>query len=430
VPENSQPILSRRSRLRRFAALAATSFAVAALGLATAPAATADVPPTDAAAFQAPLCDTDFFTNDPRQNVTGEVTDLTQVFGQRLIDYNNGHVVPLYDSDGQSLYPPMCAVRYVDGVGPVSQWIFCTQLHASDTCAGVNEEGELLSVQGQVIPAMDVLADQEELTPDQEKLITYLILHRHPYSSPSGPFASPATFAEAGTHEGRHALQLLIWCVTDPADPDDPTDDEDDRAILCENNLDAAEQARILAQIPDAATLDLAFSPDELEAGESTTLTLTTNVYEQPIDLALSGVSGSIALVSGDADLTGTTLTVHGADAAVPTAVTLGVTAGDPGVLDVVASTTPAASLAQSVWLKSAYEPCQIYLDVDDAESSVVTASARATFLDGPTLAATGVPGGPFMASAAALLLGAGLLLRLRRPRAERHPVSRCATRR
>lgn len=84
----------------------------------------ADVPsPPASEPFTAPLCEGET-TYDPMAGDEFQgIDDLTRVWGQRLSDYNAGQVVVLYGKYGDTGGTPACGVRYVDGIGPVSEWM-------------------------------------------------------------------------------------------------------------------------------------------------------------------------------------------------------------------------------------------------------------------------------------------------------------------
>lgn len=353
----------------------------------------ADEPdPPVAAPFAAPTCagTTDF---DPMDNAGYAVTDLTQVFGARLTSYNTGHIVPLYDAFGGSIllesdgtntgettYPPLCGTRYVESVGgPVSEWMFCTD-RLAQTCGDTDAAGNLVDRDGNPISPMTGLAVNPKLTPEAEKLIAYLVQHGHSYAGVGNQSWGGVTEARSdlGTNE-RAALQTLVWCISDP-----PTT-ANDFETTCENNMDAAEQDRLLALIPETPELVLELAPAgaNLDVGETAELTVTTNVFNQPIRLTTGGTAGADwAVCSGDATLTGTTLTVTGTDPSASKAVVLCATATSVGDATIAMSVTP-ASTEHIGWSQSvgATPTCQVYATFHEVNAADVSANTGLTFL-------------------------------------------------
>lgn len=362
-------------------------------------AAQADAPAQPVTEFNAGLCPG--ATDDDPRNVQGEaaVPDLTRVFGARLDDYNNGQVVALYDTFGANElngYPAVCGVRYVEGVGAVSEWMFCTD-YFSHVCSGVNENGELVDIDGNPIPGMEATPANPKLTVEQEKLISWLILNGHSYDG-TGYFAfndtSNAT-QDSGSLE-RTALQVLVWCISDPVSSG-ATGTEAERAQTCADNMDADEQARLLAQIPDEAMITLQFdSPSApLAVGDTAEFELTTNLYDQPIALNASGVDGSLEVVSGNAtyDPTAGTLTVAGTDPSATTPVRLSFTRGSPGTVTLSAEAQPAShthiAWNQSPGVAEDGKPCQVFATFPTTVDRSVSAAAEATFVEAAAEAST-----------------------------------------
>ena len=431
-----------RIRNGRLITAALTMLAVVAAPVLTAPvAARADTPdPQVADPFVAPPCPGEI--SGDLENADGNVPNLLLVFGQRLADYNAGKVVLLHSNGGtnttENYIPPSCGTRYVESVGgPVSEWMYCTDLD-SHTCGGTDAEGHLLNQDGERIDGMGYLPGNPRLTRDQEKLIAYLIKNGHEYDNPN--FFSEVSFADPyGNGQQRAALQLLLWCISDPGSMaawNGP-------GTACVNSMDAAEQARLLALIPDdpVIEIDLGGPSVTLAPGETAEITLRTNLYEQPIALTSSGLTGTLTVLSGDVDLGTDDIVVHGTDASVLTTVRLGFTSNGIGTVEFEASAHPDAvehlAWAQSPGVSSSDGvPCQVYATFRSSELSTVSDRASATFADpaGPTapqqpgggvpgtgtgitsLPATGAEPGPAVA-VAALLAGLGVLLVLARGR-------------
>lgn len=368
--------------------------------------------------------------SDPADAV-GVAPDLTLLFGQRLVDFNAGQVVVLYDAFGTNTidgYPAVCGTRYVDGVGAVSEWMFCTDIY-SHVCSGVNANGELLDFDGNPIPGLSERADgNPKLSNDQNKLVAYLVTHGHSYQG-VGYYDFGATDAIAhGTSAERVSLQTLVWCISDPVDPATADPFEQERSQTCEANMDATEQQTLLSLIPDVPAVALSFGAPsaEFSTGASVTISLTTNLFNQPIALSVGGVAGMLSTVSAGATLAGNTLTVAGTDPTVPVVVELSFTASTAGTATFAASAIPVA-LSTIAWNQSPgitasdNKPCQIFATFDTQASRTVTSSTQALFVaagsagnggQGEELTATGPAGSEslFATATAALLLGLALI--------------------
>lgn len=354
--------------------------ATAALGVPVP--AYADAPPSPVTEpFHAPMCEGT--TPDDPTDADGPVSDLTEVFGQRLTDYSAGRVVVLYDTFGSNdgEYPPLCGTRYVDGVGPVSEWMFCTDVeyHA---CGRTDENGNLVA-EGQVLPPMEGIGANPRLNRDQEKVIAYLLQNGHPFDAVGHSEWSGVDRASTADSGSRDALQYLIWCVSD-ADWMSGTSFQD----VCDANIDAAEQARILSLIPDDPQLMISFDEDAVETltvGSTAEVTLTTNVYNQPIDFQVDG--GVASVCSGDAVLEDVNLVVAGSDPAVSTDVGICVTAATAGAVALQASATP-PSTRHITWNQSAGTDtvdCQVYATFETTREARVVGTTTVPFAAEPT---------------------------------------------
>lgn len=121
--------------------------------------------------FKAPLCEGTTDAN-PEQ-AEGAVRDLSLVFGKRLDAYNQGKVVPLYGISGRNAgeSPPVCGVRHVEGIGAVSEWMYCTDL-SGQVCAETGADGGLVGGRGTAMDFPERLEGNRRLTDDQEKIIS------------------------------------------------------------------------------------------------------------------------------------------------------------------------------------------------------------------------------------------------------------------
>ena len=355
----------------------------------------ADVPnPPATLPFTAPLCagTTDW---DPTTNTGYEVVDLTEVFGERLTNYNAGHIVPLYDSvggsalladdgtnTGDAAYPPICGTRYVAELGTaVSEWMYCTDLEAL-SCGDTDAQGRLVNVHGEILAPMTPLDRNPKLSVEQEKLIAYLIQHGHSYAGVGSQFWGGATEARSdlGSNE-RMALQTLVWCVSDPVSTNA------DFIATCAANMDATEQARLLSMIPTVAALDIQIQGPgaTLMLGETAHFTISTNIFNQPIQVVFGGTANAQwSVCSGNAVLTGSVLTVSGTDPEAAQQVVLCATATAIGTATLEASATPPA-MQHIGWHQSVNpllsEPCQVYAAFHTVEQVTVRAASSTDFL-------------------------------------------------
>jgi hypothetical protein len=323
----------------------------------------ADVPdPSASEPFNAPLCEGTTIYDPTQGDEEAGIPDMTLVWGQRLIDYNNGQVVILHGASGRNNGTPACTVRYVDGVGPVSEWAYCTD-HDSYPCTITNADGELTAGAG-----LQHLDSNGRLSLEQERLIAYIVRHDMPVVGPSGNVASNA---DPFTRTSR---QALVWCVSDP--------EEVFLEGFCEANMNTAEQQRLLALVPAETELsfDLRAEDVDLEVGDTARVDVTTNVYGQPIALAIDG--GLATVCEGDASLSGGVLTVHGLDAAISTTITLCITTDEAGTVTVSGSAT-SASREQISWVQSPGSEgmiCQVFATFETTRAATITGSAAVQF--------------------------------------------------
>lgn len=405
--ENTQRSARRRRGSVPFLAFAIGALVVGLVSAVGATAAQADTSTPSAVGFNAQPCAGETF-DDPT-DAGAPVPDLTSVFGERLVQYQAGNVVALYDAFGDNsidAYPPVCGVRFVAGVGAVSEWMFCTDI-ASHACAGTDALGNLVGIDGQPILPMKSVTGNPKLTAGQEKIVAWLIQNGHSYqgtgyynwgANGAGVGGVTEGFSDAGsTSYNRLALQTLIWCISDAPDPTTPVNAPSfahDRLVTCTTNMGAAEQARILAMIPDQPAITLAFtsSGKTLELGQSASFSLTTNLYNQPISLGSTGVAGQLAIVSGSASIANGVLTVTGSNPAVQTTVILKFTAGAVGTVTLDAAATP-ASRSHIGWNQSPSissnpshvppkpaAPCQVFATFHEVDQLKVGDNASATF--------------------------------------------------
>lgn len=333
----------------------------------------------------------------------GAVADLTRVSGKRLADYNAGHAVPLYDFDGFNTqpYPPLCGVHYDAATdAPVAEWMFCTDLKAK-VCGETNAAGELIErhpVNGvsteTIVGAMESQVGNARLTSEQSRIIAYLIRNGHSYAGIGSQTWGGVTNAVSNaTSNERAALQTLIWCVSDaPAAPSGSGLFE-----TCQANMGTAEMARILALTPESPALTLNFdtATQTVAAGGTARVTLTTNVYEQPITLN-STPAGAVTVCpdGGDATISGSTLTAHGTSSSA-TSFTLCLSSAQAGSVALSASATP-ASTEHINWNQSAVVDgsivCQHFASFDTNRAAPLSNTAAVLFAVAPTPTPTPTP--------------------------------------
>jgi hypothetical protein len=326
-------------------------------GLATAtPAQAGDVPPAPVTEFRAPVC-AGTTSQDPKQVNPGDhhgETDLTRVFGARLVSYNKGNVVPLYDTFGgaDGAYPALCGTYYdPETQGPKSVWMFCTDVR-SKVCGDLGPGGTL-SEGATPKGEMSDLPKNSRLDKTQERIIGWLLQNGHPYDRSPGEPAT--TRADQTSSANRFALQNLIWCVSDP-DLTNAT-----FQAMCSRNLPQTEMDRILSMTAETAVVNLLLtSSGDVVVGTPREITLNTNVYNQPITLNATGTAaGSLTVCGGPAALNGNQLTVSGTDPTQNTTVKLCLTPSKAGSYGLEA-TAAAVSSDHLQWAQSGSD-CQVF---------------------------------------------------------------------
>ncbi|WP_300678961.1 class F sortase [Nocardioides sp.] len=352
------------------------------------PAHAGDAPPVAATAFTAPLC-SGTTTSDPADVPAADhdgYTDLTQVFGARLTSYNKGNVVPLYDTTGwgDATYPPLCGVYYDAATNsPKSVWMFCTDVD-KHACGDIGPGGTLQDGTTDV-GEMNDKPGNARLTADQQAVIAWLITNGHDFS-----YTGFASHADQSTYDTRNALQYLVWCISDESTI------EADFPGLCTTNISAAEQASILTKVPARSVVDLnlASSGTPVRVGQTRTISLTTNVYNQPITLTATGTaSGTLTVCSGSATLSGSTLTVDGTSPATSTTIGLCLSPTAAGSYGLKAS-AQAVQTEELQWAQ-ADSDCQVFarfrIDAGAPVTDLVgfTVAERATVPGSPRLITT-----------------------------------------
>lgn len=404
--------------------------------------ASADTPSPAVTGFTADRCPGDT-TFDP-SDAGAPVPDLMSVFGQRLADYNAGKVVVLYDSwggQGDDSYPPLCGVRYVEGVGPVSQWMFCTDIHSA-VCGTTEADGTLVDIDGKPVSGLTALTKNVRLDPDHERMIARLITYGHSYAG----FGSGSTYRWDGVSEAtaegtgtdataqRDALQTLIWCISDPPSAAD-TGSEADRYTTCQESFKVDTLDDLLAASSQPAIVRLRFDDaTQARVGSPAALTVTTNHYGGPIAVSTSGVPTDLTLCGGyPATFESGVLTLDASVVTTPSDVRLCATSEVPGSVTVSASAGPVSteylSWNQGSGVNSENKPCQVFATFNAPESITLADTATATFVapavqepesPEPLLPDTGGDPAASLIFGIALVLAGGVIAALRRRHALR----------
>ncbi|MFJ2353511.1 hypothetical protein, partial [Glutamicibacter sp. NPDC087673] len=330
--------------------------------------------------FMAPRCEGSTLGN-PETTGPDAYPNLLLVSGERLENYRDGHVVPLYDSYGYAdgSYPPLCGVRYDAAAdSPISEWMFCTDI-GSKVCGDVLPGGQLGEVDVSVNP-MEELAGNPRLDADQERLVSWLIHHESAYQGVGSYAWGGTTVASAtrGTGE-RTALQTLIWCISDW-----PEASEADRLTTCEASMNQQEQQRILSLIPVAEEYLLELNPENstVQVDDAAVLQLTTNIYGQPISLSTSSNAAiDLCEAMDGVVLAGTQLTLDAPASGDSAAIDLCVVASEATELSLNASVKPAQTV-NIVWNQSQNNGevvCQVFAGFRDASAGQISAAANIT---------------------------------------------------
>lgn len=361
------------------------SLLIAATGLLTAfgsadaaQAATPEIPAAEA--FQAPQCvgETEY---DPA-NIEGIIDDLeqgediipdlTQVFGQRLTDYNAGKMVILYDSTGtNSIYVPVCGTRHVPGAGAVSEWMYCTDLFHNQ-CSITDAEGRLTQ-DGTVIEGLADLESNPRLDEDQERLIRYLLTNEvMVYEN-----RQPIVISDAN-YDTRRAKQRSIWCISEEDLQDQPS-----LAQFCADNFSETRRQELLASLPADPVFEPRLFAGSNEAGvqigDTVEVAVSTNFYEAPISVEAQGAELAICPESSSrASIVAGQVVVNEFDSDTIT-INLCLSWQSPGIHSILFEATPEATTTQSLsWVQSPTlvegKPCQVYAGFDAVAGRTLTA--------------------------------------------------------
>ncbi|MGV0157043.1 hypothetical protein ACSW29_27255 [Rhodococcus sp. GB-02] len=315
------------------------------------------------------------FTASECENSNGSgVGDLVIDRG-RLADYNNGQVVPMYYNrhpDVMEAIAPgtVCGVFELPGVGPTSEWMYCTDKHL-DVCGQTTPEGESGYWNGTewvVTGSAKQLSGNPRLSEDQQLLVSYLLQNPHTYVDENGV----AGIADNGNSWNRSNRQQLVWCASGNG-----------AGKVCQENLGQEERERILAIMKSTPALTIS-GPEhsEIGAGETATFSVSTNLYGIPLTVnAPAGAAVTLCEPGAGATLTGNTLTVTGTDTA-GTEVRLCVTAETPGEVTISVAGQPNSH--EKIRWNQADPVCQVFASFETELPARISDDASVTFLDGP----------------------------------------------
>jgi len=264
----------------------------------------------------------------------------------------------------------VCGVFELPGVGPTSEWMYCTD-KALKICGQTTPEGESgywTGTEWVVTGSAKQLSGNPRLTEDQQLIISYLLQNPHPYVDKNGVTG----IADNGNSWNRSNRQELVWCISDGSSVAD-----------CEAVLGQAERERILAIMKSTPALTIS-GPEQSEigVGETARVTVSTNLYGIPLTVnPPAGATLTLCEPGGGATLIGNTLTVTGADPD-GTEVLLCVTAENPGEVTISVAGQP-NSHEKIRWNQS--DPvCQVFATFETELPARISDTASVTFLDTP----------------------------------------------
>lgn len=331
--------------------------------------------------FQAPLC-TGETENDPRNDPNPYViTDWTQMFGERITDYNAGRMVVLYDTSGRgSGELPACGTRHEAGIGASSEWMYCTDF-TSKTCTNIDTDGSLVE-EGVPVDPLEDIGSNPRLTADQERLVRHILTTEIPVETLSGP-----VIISDATELSREARQHAVWCITDysPEMVNDYSPEPIKRlGFLCDTNFSEAQVQAMLDSLPEdpvfESVLSTSSSSTAIEPGETVEVEVTSNVYDTPITVEAPGAEVSVCPASeGLAAIVDGQLVLSPSELPTET-VRLCVTWQAAGTHDIDFSVTPDASTTRALsWVQSPTLidgiPCQVYSNFNSVSGMTLTSN-------------------------------------------------------
>ncbi|MCP2048250.1 UNVERIFIED_ORG: hypothetical protein J3D58_002322 [Paenarthrobacter nicotinovorans] len=326
----------------------------------------ASTPPVAASSFDAPACPG---TTTPVANPD------TTVEGENLANYNKGLVVELYnvrgyDVDGLSVIPPLCGVRYATeeeggpvGGGPVSAWMFCTDLvlHSCFDGRPLDEHPE----------------KNANMTDFQRRVFAYIVQNGFQYNN-----GTINTFVTADQDtDSRVRLQDLAWCVKDYDAMSINGRKPCDNGGLSPDKI--AETFAFLAQ-PYVPAISITPASQQQTVGQQSQVKLSTNVAETPIELTTSNGTFELCAGESDASLNGGILTVNNPATPGSTVdVDLCTTSASAGTVNISASVIPITEDSLN-WYHNGDSDCQVFAVFARVEAQTIKASAQITFEAAP----------------------------------------------
>ncbi|WP_404593514.1 DUF5979 domain-containing protein [Paenarthrobacter histidinolovorans] len=326
----------------------------------------ASTPPVAASSFDAPACPG---TTTPVANPD------TTVEGENLANYNKGLVVELYnvrgyDVDGLSVIPPLCGVRYATeeeggpvGGGPVSAWMFCTDLvlHSCFDGRPLDEHPE----------------KNANMTDFQRRVFAYIVQNGFQYNN-----GTINTFVTADQDtDSRVRLQDLAWCVKDYDAMSINGRKPCDNGGLSPDKI--AETFAFLAQ-PYVPAISITPASQQQTVGQQSQVKLSTNVAETPIELTTSNGTFELCAGESDASLNGGILTVNNPVTPGSTVdVDLCTTSASAGTVNISASVIPITEDSLN-WYHNGDSDCQVFAVFARVEAQTIKASAQITFEAAP----------------------------------------------
>lgn len=338
---------------------------------------------------------------DPANAGPDTFRDLTAVTGERLAAYNAGELVVLYESSGYAddAYPPLCAVRFVEGVGAVAEWMFCTDMFAA-VCGDIRDNGLLHdeSFDGDTsVSNPQPVDDNDKLSPEQETVIAWLLQNTHEYTG-HGYYAweingsSPEGIAAVhGTTHQRWAMQTLVWCVSDLTDSVRASQNASLQAFeaTCDELLPLSKQQEIIDAAPVVANAEVSLTPAEQEVlvGAPAEVLLTSNVIGSPITVTATGDSVlALCDAATDATLEAGLLTLGPAsDGEALLCLTSTATADTTLTANITLADRHYLSWNQSIPVNQANNDCQVYSTWESHQASAATqATVSVRFAEQP----------------------------------------------
>ncbi|MFC8038936.1 hypothetical protein ACFUOZ_06235 [Paenarthrobacter sp. NPDC057355] len=347
---------------------------VFAAQLALPTAAVASAPPVAATSFEAPLCPGTTYMN---------ASPDTTVTGTNLDNYNNGLVVELYNfegegTDGTTTLPPLCGTRYETeaeggpvGGGPVSAWMFCTDvvLHSCFDGRPLDDDPE----------------KNADMTDFQRRVFAYVVQNGYQFNDGvTNKFVRPDT-----NSSDRYRLQRLAWSIKDYANLTGTS------TAICDNaglSPDKINETFAFLSRPAVPQISVTPASQSQVIGQEGKITVTTNIAETPIKL--TATNGTFALCPGEADgiLNGDVLTISTPTSAGSSVdVDVCTTSQTAGTVSLDLSVLPVTEDSLN-WYSNGDDNCQVFAVFARAEGQTLTGAAEITYEETPTDTPTETP--------------------------------------